>query len=98
MNKSINRSLVSILILLSSCSKEFVSMEVVRDCSGTYLKNKSGAESYVCNKDKINQFSTGDMIDVKVEIVEECYGILEEPTCLLYHPFENRIEVKAIKD
>jgi hypothetical protein len=102
-----NKQLVRISFILglifigsgvSSCDKEYPKMEVVKDCTGTYLRNKAGQDFYVCNFAILDSYATGDKIRVKYDNLNECFGLIEEPTCELLHIHEGVIDVLDIKD
>ncbi len=71
-------------------------MEVVRDCTGTYLRD-NGSDFYVCNEEILSSYSTGDKVKVQYDVLTECFGLIEQPVCLLYHEFEDKIEIIKIK-
>lgn len=79
-----------------SCSKLNKKMEIVRDCTGVYLK-KDNKEYKVCNESKLESYSTGDKIKVEYDVLVECFGLIEPTVCLLYHEYESLIEVTKIK-
>jgi len=70
-------------------------MEVVRDCSGVYLK-KGTTEYKVCNESKLDGIATGDKIKVDYDVLSECFGLIEPPVCAEYHNFESLIEVVRV--
>ena len=88
--------LTIVLAIGSSCSKLSKKMEVVRDCTGVYLK-KDKKEYKVCNESKIENIATGEKIKVDYDVLSECFGLIEQPTCMLYHEYESLIEVVRIK-
>ncbi len=71
-------------------------MEVVRDCSGVYLK-KDGKDHYVCNDEILSSYATGDKVKVQYDVLTECFGLIDQPVCLLYHEYEDKIEITDIK-
>lgn len=89
---------VIITISLSSCNKEYQKMEVVKDCTGSYLRTKAGVDYYVCNFAILDGYVTGEKIRVKYDILNQCFGLIEEPTCTQSHSFEDVIDVLDIKD
>ena len=81
-------------ISLGSCKmSNLKNAEVVKDCTGSYLKI-DGQDFFVCNAEKLNDFKDGEEVQVTVNMSEECNltGI-----CLLYHPNSGYVEVTNIK-
>ena len=88
--------LIFVLGTTLSCTKWSDEMEIVIDCSGVYLQK--GATDYkVCNEEILNDYSAGDKIKVEYDVLSECFGLINEPTCLLYHGYEDLIEITKIK-
>ncbi len=85
-----------LLFVAGSCSKWTKKMEVVRDCTGVYLK-KDSKDFKVCNESKLDAYETGTKITVDYDVLAECFGLIEQPVCLMYHEYESRIEVVRIK-
>lgn len=85
-----------ILPILTSCDKTKVKMEVVKDCTGVYLRDKSGKDYKVCNEFMLDKHSTGTKIQVRFDNLNECFGLIEEPQCTESHDFEGLIEVTEI--
>ncbi len=96
MKKQLFLILGMILLVSFSCDKKTQKMEIVRDCSGTYLK-KDGKDHYVCNESKLSSYATGDKVKVQYDVLTECFGLIDQPICLLYHEFEDKIEITKIK-
>lgn len=71
-------------------------MEVVRDCTGTYLRNKSGLDYKVCNEELIESYSEGTKIKVSFDQLDTCFGLLENPQCALEHISEGNIEITKV--
>lgn len=82
--------------LVGACSKWSKKMEVVRDCTGVYLK-KDTKEYKVCNESKLDGIATGEKIKVDYDVLTECFGLITPPTCASSHSYENLIEVIRIK-
>jgi len=81
---------------LESCNKERIRMEVVKNCHGTFLKDKSGKNFKVCNDDILDSYATGTKIKVTFDNLDECFGLIEEPNCPNEFSFEGKIEVTEI--
>lgn len=86
------------MIALSSCNKEYPKMEVIKDCTGSYLRTKAGLDYYVCNFAILDSYATGTKIRVKYDVLNTCFGLIENPTCQMAHTFEDVIDVLEIKD
>jgi hypothetical protein len=72
-------------------------MEVVKDCTGSYLRSKTGLDFYVCNYAILDGIPTGEKIKVKYDVLDECFGLIFTPTCTQSHTFEEVIDVIEIK-
>lgn len=83
-------------LILVSCDKSKVKMEVVKDCTGVYLRDKSGRDYKVCNEELLSSYSTGTKIRVSYDNLNECFGLIEDPSCSDEHLFEGNIEVTNI--
>ncbi len=73
-------------------------MTVVKDCTGSYLRTKSGIDLYVCNFAILDGYAAGSKIKVKYDKLNQCFGLIEEPNCTQSHIFESVIDVLDIKD
>lgn len=73
-------------------------MTVIKDCTGVYLRSKSGQDSYVCNDAILDAYATGTEIRVQFDAIDECYGLLEPPACSDDHTFVEKIDVLEIYD
>lgn len=95
------KSIIVILVLIltsgamSSCGKYGNKMEIVKDCTGIYLQ-KDKLDYKVCNEEILDGYSAGEKIKVDYDLLTECFGLIEEPACLLFHPFESNIEITKI--
>lgn len=85
------------LVILSSCGKIFNKYEVVRNCSGTYLK-KGTKHFNVCNTNKLINYSNGAKIKVKFDKVESCFGLIEPNSCTVPFKVEYKIDITSIDD
>jgi hypothetical protein len=86
------------LISTASCEKQGnESMQVIRDCTGTYLR-KDGKDYMVCNLEKVSQFADATKVKASFIRISECKGsAINQIVCLMYHQNEGWIEVKEIK-
>jgi len=82
-------ALLTFCILTISCSKERnIKAIIVEDCTGTYLRINS-KDYKVCNLEMIENFTSGQKVEVSFEKIDDCKGSGNFPvTCYLYHPFE----------
>lgn len=83
------------LTTLMSCDKSKVKMTIVKDCTGVYLRDNS-RDYFVCNDEILESYSAGDKVKVTYDELEECFGILETPSCEMAHIYESKIEVTEI--
>ncbi len=88
-------AVLSITFFLSACDKTKVKMEVIKDCTGVYLRS-NGVDHMVCNKDMLTDFESGTKIKVSFEKVGECYGLQDEVVCMMYHEYQDKIEVTKV--
>lgn len=101
--KSICNISVLVLALLAgmvvmSCRKNgSVTVTVVADCTGTYLR--AGGKDYkVCNPGKLSEFEPGQSVRVTFNTLADCTGPGgTAPVCFLYHPFESWVNVTVIR-
>jgi hypothetical protein len=84
------------LTTLQSCNKERVRMEVVKNCHGVFLRDKGGKDFKVCNEEILNSYATGTKVRVTFDNLEECFGLIEVPSCPDEFVFEGKIEVTEI--
>ena len=96
MKKQLFLILGMILLVSFSCDKKTQKMEIVRDCTGTYLK-KDGKDHYVCNESILSSYNAGDKIKVQYDVLTDCFGLINQPTCLLLHEYDDKIEITKIK-
>lgn len=88
---------VFVLPIIISCTKEYKTAKVVRDCTGTYLQI-TGKDYHVCNIEKTNSYKDDETVKATFSSVSECKGsAADQAVCLMYHENEGWIEVKSIK-
>lgn len=85
-----------VLWLSSSCDKTKLRMEVVKDCTGVYLRNKSGIDYKVCNDELLDGYGNGRKIKVRLDNLNECFGLIEPSPCSDPHVFEGNVEILEI--
>jgi hypothetical protein len=71
-------------------------MEVVKDCSTIYLRDKSGQDYKVCNDELLDSYAAGTKIKVSYDNLEQCFGLIENETCESTHLISGVIEVTKI--
>lgn len=80
----------------NSCQKKNnKSAEIVRDCTGTYLRIDT-KDYLVCNDEITATYPENGRVIATFKIVDECSqddGIV----CELYHPYEEKIEITKIE-
>jgi hypothetical protein len=86
------------LLALSACKKGTNErMTIVRDCTGTYLRQDS-KDYHVCNTDRLSSFSNGEIVIATYKRIETCSGsAMHEYVCKMYHQTVGWIEVETIK-
>lgn len=88
---------ISLLVTISfGCDKEKQRMEVIKDCTGVYLRSNNGQDFKVCNDELLENINGGTKIKVTFDNLDECFGILEPPACTETHTFEGKIEITEI--
>jgi len=88
--------LISVITLFTtSCNKDIIKMEVIKDCSGVYLE-KNGVEHKVCNESIFDSYATGDKVKVSYDVLEQCFGLQEDPACSTTHSYLDLIDVYKI--
>tara|TARA_B110000093_G_C12920533_1_gene388968 strand:+ start:1081 stop:1371 length:291 start_codon:yes stop_codon:yes gene_type:complete len=88
--------ILSIVFISYGCDKEKERMEVIKDCTGVYLRAKNGQDFKVCNDELLDNVNGGTKIKVTYDNLDECFGILEPPTCSETHTFEGKIEITEV--
>ena len=83
-----------LLFILSSCSKKYEQAEVIKNCTGSFLK--IGMKTYkVCNEYELDQYSHGTTISARYERKKDDCG--EPAACYLNFPFDDKIHVLSTK-
>ncbi len=87
-------------LLTSFCPKEFSSLMVVRDCTGTYLR-KDSTDFPVCNAQLLEGIAEGTIVRVSYKSHAKgtrCEG-QEGVRCMMVHPFPTGdwVEIKALR-
>ncbi|MBN4071013.1 hypothetical protein JYT72_00755 [Crocinitomix catalasitica] len=87
--------IVGFLLLVESCRKDCVRVEVEKNCTGTYLKI-SKKVFLVCNYEILTDYSDGDVISASYKKVGSCLSDADYVICMMYFPFDGIIEVHSI--
>ena len=97
MRTSLLLTILVFALSLSSCKKErWFQAEVIRDCTGTYLR--IGEIDYkVCNLDKVASFSTRTQVEVRFDKIEDCHCYQEVIVCEMLHEHSGWMDVQEIK-
>lgn len=82
--------------LMSACNKDIEKMEVIKDCTGVYLRDSQGQDRKVCNDEMLEGYATGSKIKVSYDKLEQCFGILEPVTCEMAHSYVGVLEITEI--
>lgn len=87
--------LFSLFAISCSMQKPGAEMQVIRDCTGTYLRmNKK--DYHVCNVEKLAAFADGQTIRASFKKISEC-SKQPEIVCMMFHENEGWVEVKKVK-
>lgn len=81
--------------IFTGCNKDQISVEVIKDCTGVYLRD-NGLDRFVCNDYILDSYESGSHIKVKYDILDLCFGLEEEVTCMMVHEFYDRVEITDI--
>jgi len=91
--------IISFLFAITACEDALTKeVEVWHDCTGSFLVHADG-DLKVCNKEFIEEFSSGELIDVTYTIIKEddCPS-LNNFLCNLWHPYGEVIEIQKINN
>ena len=88
-------SFVLLTFVSTSCNKDKVEVEVIKDCTGVYLR-ANGSDSKVCNEYLLDSYASGTKLKVNYDVLEQCYGLQEEPSCSDVHVFSQLVEITEI--
>lgn len=85
------------LLFATSCKKtKNESVEIVRDCTGTYLRD--GSKDYrVCNTSMTDAFEDSDRVVASFKKIDSCPEQDGLIFCELYHEYKSWIEVSEIE-
>jgi hypothetical protein len=82
-----------ILSLASCANVEEINAVVIKDCSGTYLR-QNNVDFLVCNTEDFEMYEGGERINVKFKDIYQCKDTTTK--CIWYHPYAKSVKVKKI--
>lgn len=85
---------LALLVFATSCKKNVEGAEVVRDCTGTYLRIEN-EDLKVCNSEILDGYLEGEKVNAKYKKVQDCAD--EGAVCMLYHEYSASIEISNVK-
>ena len=75
-----------------------LNMIVIKDCTGSYLRDTSGKfDFHVCNIDKLIGFENGAKVEAYFERLKECTAQDSLIVCKMFHENQGWVEIKDIK-
>ena len=89
-------SFLAVILFFSSCEKDiFGNIEVVHNCTGSYLKI-DGNNYLICNKDIVDNYEDGDIVSAEVDYItwNDCNNTWA--ACFMAFEHEGVIQVKTI--
>ncbi len=85
---------LALLVFATSCKKNVEGAEVIRDCTGTYLK--IGNEDFkVYNIEILDDYPEGSTVNAHYKKIPEFEE--EGAVCMLYHEYSASIEIYSVK-
>ncbi|OFZ66322.1 MAG: hypothetical protein A3D92_07885 [Bacteroidetes bacterium RIFCSPHIGHO2_02_FULL_44_7] len=88
--------LAGLLVTASSCNKDIQKMEVIKDCTGVYVRDKNGQDRKVCNAEILDGIATGTKIKISYDKMEQCFGLIDGNTCEMAHLYVGVLEITEI--
>jgi hypothetical protein len=109
-SRQILKLAIIFIVLLTSCKKHdkkpacdsSVTMEVVINCTGTYLKGESNAnddttvEYLVCNYGILKNYENGDKVNVCYRNVSVCKCSDNKVVCMMLYPHDGLVVVDHV--
>lgn len=83
-----------IILALLGCGKNKNSAEVIRDCTGVYLRIDH-QDYKVCNTESLESYSDGAKVKATYKKVNSCANDTNV-VCMMYHAYVNEIEVSKV--
>jgi hypothetical protein len=90
--------ILTVISLINSCKKERdIEAVIITDCTGKYLRT-NGKDYKVCNTDKIENYTDGQIVEVTFKRTKECIDEGNNQfVCDLFHEFDSWAQVINIK-
>lgn len=88
--------LAGLVVTASSCNKDIQKMEVIKDCTGVYVRDKDGQDRKVCNEEILEGIATGTKIKISYDNLEQCFGLIDTPECEMLHLTVGVLEITKI--
>ncbi|MFN3021053.1 hypothetical protein ACK1KB_08715 [Chryseobacterium sp. TY3] len=98
--KNLITTLIVVSILLSCASQLSNSSEtgnIVRDCTGTYIRIAGKGDFLVCNDTLIKDKKDGEKLNVNYEMTKDCNERDGIVTCMMYHEHKGLIRITSFK-
>lgn len=89
-------NVVIFVTIMFSCQKSEKNMEVIKDCTGSYLRD-NGKDYKVCNIEMLENYESGQDVTVAYAHLSSCEALDTVIVCELYHPYEGWIKIKEIE-
>jgi hypothetical protein len=95
---SLTLSIISFMVFsCASMKNKPQSMQVIRDCTGTYLRFHE-KDYHVCNLDALKGFADNQVVQASFSKTAECKDPSQpEMTCMMFHENEGWIQVNSIQ-
>lgn len=88
---------LSVALSVFACGKKkLTKVEVVKDCTGSYLRT-AGKDYLVCNESKLANFQSGATVNASYKSVTNCKEHENKIVCMMFHEHAGIIEITAIK-
>ncbi|SKB75315.1 hypothetical protein SAMN05660477_01023 [Soonwooa buanensis] len=70
---------------------------IVRDCTGTYIRIAGKGDFLVCNDKLIKDKKDGEKLNVSYEMTKDCSERDGIVTCMMYHEHKGLIRITSFK-
>ncbi len=91
----------SIAGILLSCTSQLNNTSetgnIVRDCTGTYIRIAGKGDFLVCNDKLIKDKKDGEKLNVSYEMTKDCSERDGIVTCMMYHENKGLIRITSFK-
>lgn len=68
--------------------------EIVRDCTGTYIRIDNKVDYLVCNAEILSEKKEGESVSVIYDFEKTCDELDNKATCMIYHEHKGKIRIK----